>query len=205
MSTPPSSEQSLKITTAYYDTHAETFAANTAEVDMAHLYAPFLVKVPTGGHILDAGCGSGRDSLAFLRAGYRVTAMDASVRLATLTTQRTGVPVRVQNFRELEDEAVFDGVWACASLLHVPRGDLLDVLRRMSRSLKPGGVLYASFKYGTFEGIRNGRFFQDYTEEGIGDVLQALPTLRLIDTRVTTDVRTSHVDVQWLNVFAERI
>ena len=131
--------------------------------------------------------------------------MDASARLATLAMQRTGVPVRVQHFRELEDQAVFDGVWVCASLLHVPQEDSPYVLKRMSRSFKPGGILYASFKNGTFKGIRNGRFFQDLTEEGIGDVLQALPLFRLIDMNITADVRTSRVDEMWLNVLTKRI
>ena len=88
----------------------------------------FLIHVPAGGDILDAGCGSGRDALAFHRAGYRVTAFDASPEMCRMARQYTDLPVIQMTFQEMTWRSAFDGIWACASLLHVPQVELPDVL-----------------------------------------------------------------------------
>jgi SAM-dependent methyltransferase len=110
-------------TLAYYENQAETFFAETVEVDMAPLYARFLARVPPGGQILDAGCGSGRDALAFRRLGYGRTAFEASPASARLASAHCGLAVEVRRFREIEWEGRFCGIWACASLLHVPMAE----------------------------------------------------------------------------------
>jgi SAM-dependent methyltransferase len=138
-------------TLAYYEDQAEAFFAETVDVDMAPLYARFLARIPAGGHILDAGCGSGRDALAFRKLGYAVTAFEASPTLARLASNYCGLPVEVRRFQEIEWQDAFDGIWACASLLHVPPVELPEVLRRLGRALKTDGVLYVSFKYGSDE------------------------------------------------------
>ncbi|NCA72135.1 MAG: class I SAM-dependent methyltransferase, partial [Sphingobacteriia bacterium] len=145
-STPPDDP-----TLAYYEDQAGAFFAGTVGVDMTPLYARFLALVPPGAHLLDAGCGSGRDALAFQRLGYRVSACEASPALARLASDYCGLPVEVRRFQDIDWVARFDAIWACASLLHVPMLELPGVMRRLARALVPGGVLYASFKHGAGE------------------------------------------------------
>src|SRR5690606_27582755 len=147
-----------------YNAKAREFFESTVNVDMTEHYLEFLRLVPQGGRILDAGCGSGRDSLYFINRGYRVTAFDASPVLAQMSSELIGQPVAVILFQDFVFDVEFDGIWACVSLLHVTRREMPDVLERLTMAMKPGGVLYASFKYGDWEGERNGRFFIDYDE-----------------------------------------
>lgn len=132
-------------TLAYYDSHAAEFCGRTRDVDMSGLYAPFLARVPAAGRILDAGCGSGRDSAAFLRRGYDVVSMDGSQAMVAATTALTGRAALQLRFDEISFRDEFDGVWACASLLHVMRHELPSVFRRLATGLRAGGVLYVSF------------------------------------------------------------
>jgi SAM-dependent methyltransferase len=186
-------------TLAYYDDQAETFFVETVDVDMAPLYARFLARVPPGGHILDAGCGSGRDALAFRRLGYAVTAFEASPTLARMASEHCGLPVEVRRFQAVDWEDRFDGIWACASLLHVPMAELPDVLRRLGRALKADGVLYASFKYGAGEREHGGRRFTDLDERGLASLVEAVPGLAVLETWVTGDRREGRGGERWLN------
>src|ERR687885_194185 len=139
------------ITIDFYNEHAQDFYHRTVNVDMRELYAPFLALLPAGAHILDAGCGSGRDSLYFKQHGYQVTALDASAELVKLSSQLLQQPVLHLTFQEVDFDERFDGIWACASLLHVPRIEIDDVLRRLTKALKPGAILFTSFKNGNTE------------------------------------------------------
>lgn len=147
----------------YYERNAERFAADTGDLDMSALHERFLPYVPAGGRILDAGCGVGRDALAFAQRGYSVLAFDASPEMVRLAMERTGGRVEVlrMGFEEVRWQGEFDGVWACASLLHVRAPDLPFVLRRLRAVLRPGGALYMSFKYGSGERVLEGRRFTD--------------------------------------------
>jgi SAM-dependent methyltransferase len=143
-------------TIAYYDEHADEFYADTVGAEMGGFYDAFLPLLPVGGRILDAGCGSGRDSRAFLERGYAVTAFDASAALGSRAARLLSRPVLQLTFQEMAFAEEFDGVWACASLLHVPRAELDGVLARLARALVPGGAAFLSFKYGDGEGERDG-------------------------------------------------
>jgi SAM-dependent methyltransferase len=195
MSTNPSSDP----TVIYYDTHADQYTADTLRVEMGQLYDPFLALVPPGGHILDAGCGSGRDALAFLQRGFKVTAFDASPNLARLAQGVTGLPVAVRRFQDMTYIEEFDGVWACASLLHVPRREIGDVFARLTRALRSGGIWYMSFKAGEAEGTRDGRLFNDYTEKCLREVIAQQPSLGVISTWTTDDVRPNRRGDCWIN------
>ncbi|MEA1051868.1 class I SAM-dependent methyltransferase [Lamprobacter modestohalophilus] len=191
-------------TIAHYDTEAAAFFATTVDVDMSPLYAPFLDKLALGAAILDAGCGSGRDALAFRERGFAVTAMEPSPVLAKLAEAHCGLPVVIRRFQDIDWHARFDGIWACASLLHVPMMDLPDVLARLARALRSGGVLYASFKYGRGERERGGRRFTDLDEARLAELLQQVPELELIETWVTADRRPGREDERWLNALLRR-
>ncbi len=186
-------------TTRYYTENAQAFFADTVAVGMDSLYTRFLPHIPPGGHILDAGCGSGRDTLAFLQAGYRVTAFDASPTLAALAERHTGQPIQVLLFQDLAWRREFDGIWACASLLHVPAADLPEALGRLALALRPGGILYASFKYGRGEREHRGRCFTDLDEAGLQTLLDQVPGLTERETWTTEDLRPDRAAERWLN------
>ena len=188
----------------YYAENAADFAADTVNVDFSATQERFLALLPAGASILDFGCGSGRDTKAFLERGYRVTAVDGSPELCTLASAYTGIPVRQMLFAKLDDVEAYDGIWACASILHVPSEDLPNIFRRMITALKPGGVIYASFKYGTFAGERNGRYFTDFTEETFTDFLRQFPELTFEDQWMSSDVRPGRSNEKWLNAILEK-
>ena len=187
----------------YYDTHATTFFAETCNVDMEPLYARFLAHVPTASRLLDAGCGSGRDTRAFLERGYAVTAFDASPVLATLASAHVGIEIEVRRFQEVEWSATFDGIWACASLLHVPLVELTDVLQRLACALRSGGVLYASFKYGAGEREHQGRRFTDLDEAGLAALVAGIRGLKILETWITADRRPGREAELWLNALMQ--
>ena len=189
----------------YYNRHADRFFRESFDLDMEELYAAFLSLVPAGGDILDAGCGSGRDSLFFSRRGYRVTAFDASEQLAVLSARLTGLPVLRLTFQQIDFEGEFDGVWACASLLHVPRGEMDDVLARLASALKPGGVMYASFKYGDGEWEQGGRFFNSYDEGSFAALTRQHPSLTLHRQWQSEDVRPGREKQLWFNALLRKV
>lgn len=188
----------------YYDSHAEAFVSSTVGADMGPLLTTFLELVPDGGRVLDWGCGSGRDSLAMLRAGYDVVAVDLSDAMADATETLTGLTVRRESFADLDDEGAFDGIWASASLLHVPSEELPGILARAERALKPGGVLYISFKYGDFEGERNGRWFNDLDEVTLRGVVAGVDGIEVEHVWTSADVRPGRSDEMWLNAILRR-
>lgn len=189
----------MSSTDAYYNQNALQFVDDTLHVDMRSLYEPFLAELPVCAHILDAGCGSGRDALAFQRMGHQVSAFDASEQLANHASQLLGFIVPVKRFDELDDIELYDGIWACASLLHVPQRQLRDAFACLWRALKAGGVLYCSFKLGDGERLHHGRHFTDADETRIDDWTRELPGLSRRTYWLTSDQRPGR-DEQWLNV-----
>ena len=188
-------------TIRYYDENAKAFVAGTENADMRECRERFLRYLKHGQRILDAGCGSGRDVIAFREAGYKVEAFDASAELCRIASEKTGIEVRKLRFEELEGEDTYDGIWACASLLHVKPGDLPDVLMRLHKLLKPEGILYASFKYGTGERQNDGRYFHDLTEDTCRDLL-AETGFSIKELFITRDVRNGRNHEKWVNAIA---
>ena len=191
-------------TLEYYNEKAESFVAGTRNVDFSALQNEFTFYVKKGGRILDLGCGSGRDSKAFLEMGYEVIAVDGSQELCWLASEYIGQEVICATFQEYDPEGIFDGIWACASLLHLRRTDLFSVMQELGKAMKSGAVLYASFKYGDREGERNGRYFTDFTPDGFREFMKMLPEFRLAEHWVTGDVRLGRGDERWLNMILER-
>ena len=188
----------------WYRENTEAFIARTADVDMTAHYRAFLDKVVPGGQILDLGCGAGKASLYFTQQGYRVLAVDGCRELCDYTRGRVGCPVRCMRFEELDYEDAFDGIWACASLLHVRMAELPGVLRLVRRALKKDGVFYASFKYGETEREHNGRFFSDFTEDSLRALLDEAGGFRVLCLWSTFDARPDRADERWVNVLCGR-
>ncbi|ENX13477.1 hypothetical protein F894_01686 [Acinetobacter sp. CIP 51.11] len=183
----------------YYNKHAEEFTASTFEVDMESLYQPFLAELPRGTRILDVGCGSGRDTLAFKNKAYQVDAIDYSEELVKKATRLTGIPVKLQSFYEIDAEEAYYGIWACASLLHCERTRLKEVIGKLLSALKPNGVLYMSFKYGNSDREKEGRQFTDLNEAQAEILLGQLENVQQIRQWITVDKRAERTE-QWLNL-----
>ena len=188
----------------YYNSNADEFFENTVNTDMSAQYEMFEKYLKAGSRILDCGCGSGRDTKHFLEEGYSVEAIDGSEEMCDKASNYTGIEVRRLLFQEIDYLKVFDGVWACASLLHLSREVLPKVLDRLEKALKSGGILYASFKYGDFYGERNGRLFTDLNEVSFEELINDVPGLALIETSLSIDSRRDR-DEQWLNVVCKKI
>jgi SAM-dependent methyltransferase len=188
-------------TDAWYTANAEAFIEATAPIDMRALYGPFLALLPPGALLLDVGCGSGRDSLAFLRQGFRVVALEPCEALASRAEVLLEQPVGRRRVQDLEETDVFDGIWACASLLHVPARETPAVLARLARALRPGGVLYASYKLG--QGEREAeRLFNDQDEDSLRGLLEGA-SLEALKLWLTDDARGNQQQ-RWVNALASR-
>ncbi len=188
----------------YYNQNAAQFCQNTVSVEFTATQNRFLAHLPASAHILDFGCGSGRDTKAFLDQGYRVEAIDGSEELCKLASQYTGIRVRNMFFQELSAVSEYDGIWACSSILHLSRDELSEVMRKMVTALKPGGIIYTSFKYGTFEGERNGRYFTDMTEKTFADFMRDIEKLQIKEEWVTSDARPGREEEKWLNLILRK-
>jgi SAM-dependent methyltransferase len=189
---------------SFYDDNAEWFFQRTVDVDMAATQSRFLSFLKPGAAVLDAGCGSGRDARVFRDLGFEVTAMEAAPSLAALAQAHIGLPVEVMTFDQIVWRDRFDGIWACASLLHVPASDLPDVMGRLRDALIPGGLLWASFKLGTEERIEADRHFTDFDETRMIELLSKVSGLGLIEMYVTPDSRDDFSHQSWLNVICRR-
>lgn len=194
----------MKETLSYYNQNADAFIAGTQKADMSEQYRHFSKYLSLGGKLLDLGCGSGRDSAYFASLGFAVTAADGSEELCKRVRENYGIYALCMKFEELSFAAEFDAVWACASLLHVRKADMSKILGKVSVALKPGGVLYASFKYGSEERFSNGRFFNDYTENDLDALLTSENQLSLLEYWITEDVRPDRSGERWLNFIARK-
>lgn len=118
----------------------------------------------------------------------------------SLSTGRLiGQPVEVVTFQEFESNEVFDGVWACASLLHVPSGELDMAIRKLAACTRDRGTMYMSFKLGSGERVSRGRLFTDMNHEGLVELLKLLPELRLKESWTTSDQRPGRAAEKWFN------
>ena len=191
-------------TLTYYDLNAKTFTEGTVNVDFSYVQNKFMNKLDAGAFILDFGCGSGRDTKCFLENGYIVDAIDGSKELCRLASSYTGIEVKHMLFQELSECEKYDAVWACSSILHLPYSELVDVMKKITEALRYDGLFYTSFKYGTFEGVRNGRYFIDMTEDSFEKLLQDAGGLTLEEIWITSDVRPGRGEEKWLNLFLRK-
>ena len=125
-------------TLKYYNENAQSFASGTVSVKFTEVQDKFLEKLNPDAYILDFGCGAGRDTKYFLSRGYQVDAVDGSEQLCRIASEYTGIKVRQMLFQELDEKEKYDGIWACASILHLPKKQLREVLKNMYAALKSG-------------------------------------------------------------------
>ncbi|MFC1849826.1 class I SAM-dependent methyltransferase [candidate division CSSED10-310 bacterium] len=192
-------------TVAYYNKYAQDYCDNTIHLNMSVFYEAFLGLVPPGGKILDAGCGSGRDTLYFKKCGYVVVAFDYASEIVKYASKIIAQPVLKMSFQELNFSNEFDGIWACASLLHVAKRDITSVMNKLIRALKKNGALYLSVKQGHKEVIRTGRFFNCYTATDLKTLMSQFPEITIIEQWQTVDVREGREKDFWQNMLVQKI
>jgi SAM-dependent methyltransferase len=151
-------------TLQFYRENAQSYA-DWAKAPSTRLRG-FLALLPSGGAILELGCGAGNHAAVMLAQGFSLRATDGSPEMAEIASRRLGHPVEAMRFDELDAHDAYDGVWASACLLHVPRDELAGVLERIHRALKPSGVFYASYKMGEDDGRDSlGRYYSYVSPE----------------------------------------
>lgn len=194
----------MKGTLDYYNENAKDYINSTKNVEFAGMQDKFLGFLKPGDRVLDFGCGSGRDAKYFLEKGFRVDAVDGAIEFVKLASEYTGIQVKQMLFQDLDAVGIYDGIWACSSILHFPAEELEDVFGKMARALVDGGIVYASFKYGDWEGERNGRYFTDMTEGKMKCMLDKAGLFSIEDMWVTADVRPGREAEKWLNLILRK-
>ena len=195
-------------TLGHYDANAEAFWEGTRDHDVTQNYAALLDALPSGVRLrlLDFGCGPGRDLLALSQRGHEVTGLDGTPAFVDMAHSLSGCPVLQQNFLALDlGEACFDGIFANASLFHIPRAELPRVLGELFASLTPGGVLFCSNPRAfeaDWEGFRGERYGSYLSVEGwLGLLADAGFTLERHFLRPTDKPPSEQ---PWLAVVARR-
>ena len=191
------------MTIQFYQYNANDFFKGTVNVDMSNIYQNFTKNLSKNALILDAGCGSGRDTKAFLNMGYNVEAFDASSELVCLASNYTGIKVKHGLFNDVDKIEEYDAIWCCASLLHVPEIELPNTLNKLANSLKPHGVWYVSFKYGDSQREKDGRSFTDINEQRLTELVSSLSDIDISSTWITEDNRPDRNE-KWFNAILVR-
>ena len=193
------------MTLDFYNQHAKEYFFQTVKADLSATYKKFLPFIKKEGLILDLGCGSGRDSYYFKQNGYQIVAVDGSKELATQASLLLGQPVLNQLFEDIQFNEEFDGVWACASLLHVSAKELPSILIKIRESLKNEGVFYISVKEGEGSGVEDGRFFQYYSPSQFHHLISQCGGLKIETAWSHTELRDEGNKVVWLNVIGRKL
>ena len=192
-------------TIEYYDKNSELFVSSTKDVEFNKMQNMLLKYLKKGDYILDLGCGSGRDSKAFLEKGFKVVSVDGSEKLCNIASSYIGQEVIFTTFQNFKSDIKFNGIWACASLLHLPYKDLKEVIKNLRNNLKEEGYFYLSFKYGEFEGERNGRYFTNMTEKKFRNLIKDILEYEIVEEKITSDARKGREEEKWLNIILKKV
>ena len=193
-------------TIEYYNANAQDFISNTKDVVFNENQDLFLNELKkrfpeiNNPIVLDFGCGSGRDTKYFLQNNLLVDAIDGSEEMCKFASDYTGIQVKQVFFQDWKSEKKYNGIWACSSILHLKKDDLLVVLKNLLNHLIPNGILYTSFKYGDFEGEHKGRYFTNFTENTFNQFVTNLDDFKILKTWITSDVRPGRENEKWLNL-----
>lgn len=194
----------ISSTDKYYEKNSKEYFHRTVGANISHLYKNFLDLLPTGGRILDAGSGSGRDLREFSKLGYSVLGVDSSSALARLAADYSGEKVVVSKFQNINFQSTFDGVWACASLLHCKRNLLPKILKNFHSALTSEGILFISVREGKGHAYaEDGRVYTFYSLRQISSLIESAK-FQILSTWKTKDVIKGRDELIWLNILAKK-
>lgn len=186
----------------WYDANAERFTASSLAMDVSPQLRAFAASLPRGGHVCDAGCGAGRDAAWLLDQGFEVTGFDISAAMIASARALTHGRARFLHagFANAPLEAQsFDGIWALASLLHLPKSEVQPALARLLGALKPGGLLVFSLKEGAGEAIDAlGRPMAFYSVDEVRDLARHVAEPGAEIDIVTETAPSSTGEVTWI-------
>lgn len=169
-------------TLEYYNKNAQLYCEQTLIGNLQENYEKFLSRLPKKAYILDFGCGSGRDSKYFIDNGYKVKAIDGSIEMCKLASKYIEQEVDCMRFDELDDINIYDGIWACSSILHIEKENLSSILTKMINALKINGVIYTSFKIGEGYEVKEGKYYNYLTKEEMEFILNTISkNVKMID------------------------
>ena len=186
----------------YYDINAKEYIESTINCDMSIHYEKYLKYLPNKGKILDVGFGSGRDMIYFKSLGYDVYGIDTSISFVN-NMLKQGFNVECISICDLNIKDEYDGIWACASLLHINRENLEKAIIKCINSLKENGVLYCSFKHGDKEIIKDDRYF-NYINEEIINIIAIKNNFKIIEIYKSLEVRVNRNNEEWINIIIQK-
>ncbi|MBQ9272861.1 MAG: class I SAM-dependent methyltransferase [Mogibacterium sp.] len=193
----------MKSTIDYYDKNADSYYWATVAVDLNALRQKFASYLPAEASVIDMGCGSGRDVMAFENMGHRAVGLDASKELVKLAQERLEVKAFTGDMSTYRAAEPYDGIWCCASVIHLNDEEKAKFFRNLERNLRPGGAIFISVKVGIETGVdKDGRYYSNCSEAELRDYLESA------GCEVTDVVRTEDAmgrpGSMWLNVFAKK-
>lgn len=187
----------------YYDDNPKRFIDDTYNADMSKHHEVFEKYIKDGGSVLDLGCGSGRDSLHFSSRGYDVTSLDGSEQMVKFCRTTLTNTVVHATFESYTPEQSFDGIWACASLLHVERTEIENIIRKYINHLQPNGIFYMSFKNHSEDFDNEGRYFTCFDKIRLEKLFSQINEVEIINLTETLDVRNSKG--QWISAIIRKV
>ncbi|GGX57600.1 class I SAM-dependent methyltransferase [Saccharospirillum salsuginis] len=194
-------------TIRYYDENATRFTERSLEENVDDALSRFTSHLVDGTRVLEAGCGAGRDIEYFMSKGFEVEAFDASIEMCNIARERTGIDVKHQRFDEYNPNGkTFNGIWASASLLHVPFENLISIYNKLISTLDEGGVFYASYKYGSEDKIseKSGRFFIHMNEERFKRLMDSIPNVKIAHLWASHDNRAHRQHDKWMKTIIKK-
>ncbi len=190
----------------YYNKNASEYFEQTLNGNFTENYEKFLSRIPQNAYILDFGCGSGRDSKYFIENGYKVKAIDGSIEMCKLASEYIGQEVECMKFDELNEENVYDGIWACSSILHVEKEQLGIILEKIIKALKEKGIIYTSFKKGVKDEIKEGKYYNYLTKEKLEEIIEKYKlNIKIIDYFETLPSTKRIQDIVWANYILQKV
>ncbi len=184
----------------YYESNAERYAAETFFADMSEQYQRFRLLLKKGAKILDVGSGSGRDACYFQKQGYQVTALEPSKNLCREIRKVFSGEIVCSNIQNYRPTERYDGIWACASLIHLQEEEVLQFFEKIDQYLDDNGIIYISGKNGISTGeVEEGRFFLEFTEQLVEKILTVNKKLKLEQLWYTEDA-SGRKGFWWMNV-----
>lgn len=194
-------------TLEYYNKNAKIYYEQTLSGNLQENYDRFLKHLPSNAYILDFGCGSGRDSKYFIEQGYKVKAIDGSEEMCKLASSYINQEVYCMKFEDLKDINTYDAIWACASILHIEKEKLINILSKMITALKDNGIIYTSFKIGEGYNIQEGKYYNYLTKDEMIKLLNKLnKNVKLIDYFETLpSTKRKAKNTTWGNFIIKRL